>query len=299
MLDFPRLANDKGIPFIDTDHHHVHEGWGQTHCPFCTDGSHGFHLGFNLSSGYFSCWRCGGKSNWEVLKALLPRDDIKKLIQEYSGRKRRQRAVKKKIRKRNARKPLKMKGWLRKPHRKYLINKNFDPDKLEEEWSLGSTGPLSLDWKWRIVAPIHNTDGRIVAYTGRTLNDAAKPRWKMSKNEEITEDPKKLLYGIDKIQDRVLIVEGPSDVWRIGPGAVALLGIDWYVEQVHILRKIPHRFIMFDPEPQAQRQARKLASWLAPFPGETEIITGLKTDPGALSQHEADSIVREIKLRTF
>ena len=297
MIDFSKLARDKGVPFIQSGHHHVHEGWGQTHCPFCSNGTHGFHLGFNLNKGYFSCWRCGGKSVWNVLHALFPNESIKSLIEEYSDGVRQHASTKTRIRTRNARKPPHLKKGLGKFHQRYLIERNFDPKHLTKEWDLCSTGSASKDWKWRIIAPIRNTDHSIIGYTGRCLNNHKKPRWKVSNNKDLAEDPKKLLYGIEKVKDSVLIVEGVSDVWRMGPGSVALMGIDWTVEQASILRKIPKRFVMFDPETNAQMQADKLAKWLSPFPGETEIICGLSTDPGGLSPKEADNIAKELGIR--
>ena len=91
-----------------------------------------------------------------------------------------------------------------------------------------------------------------------------------------------------------MVTEGIFDVWRMGIGSIGLFGIDWKQEQASILKKFTHRFIMFDPETQAQKRAKELASWLSPFPGETEIITGLKTDPGDLSQTKADNIMKKL-----
>jgi hypothetical protein len=183
-------------------------------------------------------------------------------------------------------------------HRKYLRKRHYDPNELERKWGLQGTAHLSKDWNWRVVAPIKDAEGRVVAYTGRTLSKKLKPKWKTTSDEDMGCDPKKLIYGIDKVDtDRgVLIVEGPGDVWRMGYGAVALLGIDWKVDQACVLRSIKRRFIMFDPSPVAQKRAEELAYWLSPFPGETEIIYDLKSDPGALPQKEADNIMRTLGL---
>jgi hypothetical protein len=91
-----------------------------------------------------------------------------------------------------------------------------------------------------------------------------------------------------------VFVEGATDVWRLGVGAVAVLGIDWKKEQVAILKNFSRRFVMFDPEPLAQKRAEKLAESLSLYGGETEVITGLKCDPGDLPQDEADQIMKEL-----
>ena len=184
-------------------------------------------------------------------------------------------------------------------HHKYLKDRNLDPLLMEATWGLKGTRYLSGGWNWRIIAPIHNINGRVIAYTGRTLSTEIKPRWKMTPKVNMRDDPKKLIYGIEKanVKRGVLIVEGPSDVWRMGPGAVGLLGIDWSVEQAGILRQFKRRFVLFDPGFTSQKQAHKLACWLAPLSGETEILSGFSSDPGDLPQDEANNIMRELGLQ--
>jgi len=178
-------------------------------------------------------------------------------------------------------------GPLGRPHLRYLEKRGFTPGDLVEEWGLEGTQHLSGPWSWRVVAPVKDRENHIVAYVGRSILQNGKPKYKMTDEEDILVDPKTLLYGIEKVQKKVLVVEGPADVWRMGPGAVALLGIDWKREQAAILRDIPERYIMLDPESLAQRRARRLAEWLGIFPGITEILTDLSTDPGGLSPQRA------------
>lgn len=301
MLDFITLCRAESFPMLESGHHHCVEGWVQTHCPFCGDGSHGWHLGFSIEHGNMNCWKCGKHTAWEWLKAILPPgagSRVGMLLKKYKSNV--QIIATKKIvtRGRNAKAPIGLKE-LSKKHKAYLYNRNFDSDYLESEWGLKGSKHLSMDWNWRIVAPIRDIDNRIVAYTGRTLSSSVKPRWKMTKDSEMSTDPKKLIYGIEKVNpDKgVLIVEGPSDVWRMGPGAVGLLGIDWQVEQAGLLRQFKRRFILFDNQDVAQKRAEELGRWFAGLPGETEIITGIKSDPGDLNPAEADNIMKELGLK--
>jgi len=295
MLDFTRLCKDFNIPFLESGHHHCHEGWIQVHCPFCTDGTDGWHLGFNIEHGNMNCWRCGSHHITQFLFITLKHRGVSvgQILRLYNHDRIILPKKEQRPRRKKAKKPLHMES-LSKIHRQYLKKRGFIPSKLAQEWSLSGTKGLSGSWSWRVITPIFNVSWQIVAYIGRAINPETKPKWKISHNEEMSEEPKKLLYGIQKIKDRVLIVEGPSDVWRMGPGAVAVLGINWKEEQAFILKNVSHRFIMFDPEKEAQKQAEKLAAWLAPFPGETEIISGLKTDPGDLNQDEANKIMKEL-----
>lgn len=297
MLDFIRLCREKNIPYITEGHHHCHEGWVQTHCPFCTDGTYGYHLGFSITGGNFNCWRCGSHSPYKYLTFIFKNQNvsIKQIYRQYSTKTASPTIKVAKVRKRKAKQPPNMLPFIPRMHMNYLNKRGFNYKKLEKEWNLGGTENLSGRWNWRIIAPIRNKDNNIVAYAGRALHPDVRPRWKFSKNENMVEDPKKMIYGIEKIpNNRVVIVEGVSDVWRLGPGSVATFGIDWKEEQAAILKNYHYRFIMFDPEPQAQKQAKKLANWLAPFPGETELLVDLKTDPGDMEQKVADKIMEEL-----
>jgi hypothetical protein len=179
-------------------------------------------------------------------------------------------------------------------HRQYLRQRGFHPEQLARDWNLRGTTYLSKEWSWRIVFPICDQEGTTAAYCGRALDDEVRPKYRMSSEEQISQDPRSLLYGIHAAQESVVVVEGPSDVWRLGPGAVATLGIKWKPEQAYLLKQFPRRFVMFDPEPQAQIQARRLAEWLGMFSGETELIEGLESDPGSLPQVEADRMMKEL-----
>jgi len=302
MIDFTRLCEEMGLPHLEEGHHHCHEGWVQTHCPFCTDGTYGWHLGFSVESGAMNCWRCGKHSvrNWlrEVLPAHL-HHTIPTTLDKYDLRPPRVHNLPTKTETRTGQiRPVPGAGPISQIHKQYLRNRGYNAKALEKTWSLLGTKHLSAEWNWRVIAPIKNAVGTTVAYTGRAVSPEVKPRWRTTTNSAMKEDPRRLLYGIEKLRPNqgVLIVEGPGDVWRMGPGAVALLGIDWKEEQAHILSAFPRRFIMFDPGVVEQRQANRLASWLAAMPGWTEIITGIDCDPGDMTQEEADQIMEELDL---
>lgn len=295
MLDIIRLCREKRIPFLESGHHHAHQGWVQLHCPFCTDGNHGWHLGFSLHRGNLNCWRCGSHSAWDWLNRVLRASDrstVAQVMAEYDNG-RRSLPDKLKARKRSIQPPLNS-GPMTEVHRRYLRSRGFIPEKLEREWGLMGTSHLSGEWNWRVVAPVHNGLGEIVAYTGRSIDPEVRPKYKTTDNEDMLVDPKSLVYGLHKVRDSVLVVEGPADAWRMGPGAVSLLGIDWKLEQALQLKQFKRKFIAFDPEPEAQKRAEELAEWLGLYGGEVEIIDGLGSDPGDLPQGEADKLMKEL-----
>jgi DNA primase len=109
---------------------------------------------------------------------------------------------------------------------------------------------------------------------------------------------KHILYNLDTVKSSMIIVEGIFDVWRIGDGAVASFGITYTLEQIILITLIkPSRvFIMFDSEPQAQRNAEKLGSALSSLGMKTEVITPSHGDPCDLTDSEVLSLRKEFDL---
>jgi len=295
MFDFQNFCRDHNVPTLDGGHHHTHQGWLQTHCPFCTSGQDGWHLGFSLEYGNCNCWRCGNKTIWNVISRLLKTSDKHRIRQTLAKYQTHNKTVPKQPQTRK-----KHIGWprgivsLQKIHRKYLQSRGYDWKELVKTWGLRGTNLLGGSWSWRIIAPIHNSVGDVTAYIGRAIDPERKPKYKVSDHKDILEDPKAMLYGIEKIDTSVVIVEGPADVWRLGPGAVAVLGIDWNPEQAETLRHFKNRYIMFDPGQQAQKRAEGLAEWLSLYTGNTEIIEDLQSDPGDLSEEEAGELMESL-----
>jgi len=152
MLDIIALCREVHVPYATEGHHHCHEGWVQIHCPFC--GGQGFHLGFSLEHGNMNCWRCGKHTVWQWLRELFPNKSPSPIIKKYSQNM--PTGVPKKktiIRKRDITPPPQI-GPLQKAHIKYLTGRGFDAEKLSRLWSLQGAGALSLNWTWRIIAPM-------------------------------------------------------------------------------------------------------------------------------------------------
>jgi hypothetical protein len=221
---------------------------------------------------------------WEVLRAY---DDGKRGGARKLG----------KERKRNLSPPRGM-GPLLPAHKKFLKSRRLSPHRLQKEgWKLKGTGPIAtLLWKWRVVYPIR-IRGRIVAYGGRSIKDKGKRKYNLTEDAGCLEDPRSLVYGLDLVpHETVLVVEGATDVWNMGPGAVGMFGIDWNPAQAERLRSFNRRFIMFDPEPIAQKKARELAEWLSFFSGSTELVEGTASDPGEFNRTLVKRIRKELRL---
>jgi len=274
---------------------HARAGWVQIRCPFCS-GHSGWHGGFNIRKGYYNCWRCGWHSLQDTIMKLLNCDffSAKTYLAKYNdlpespqniGRPKIRHASK--ISYPSTCQPL---GDL---HKKYLQNRNFDPDELIIEWDLKGTSYIG-DYKFRIIAPIY-FQGQLVSYQGRDITGKQTAKYKACAIANETIHHKHILYGIDKAKgDSVIVVEGITDVWRLGSGSVATFGIEFTLSQVRLLKDRFQKFIIFfDNEGQAQIQADKLAALLSGFNRQVEMID-TESDPGELSPQEAKQLKKEL-----
>lgn len=299
-FNFIEFSRDYHIPTFGPgrgETHHVRDGWIGAKCPLCqTD-----HLGFNISSGGFSCWRCGGLRTEDVIRWLAHCDKNKawEIRKKYDDRTKHTRVPdtrRRKTRPDAVQRPLGL-APLSKHHLAYLRARGLTrAASVAREWDLEGTGHLGGPWAWRVVAPIYNENEKIVAYVGRAIADGVAPKYRVTEASKCVESPDGFLYGIHKAkEDVVVIVEGPGDVWRMGPGFVATMSMNWREEQVDKLRRrFKKRYIMFDPEGKAQKLAQKMAEWLSMFPGVTEVVDGLPSDPGSLDERTVRSIRKEL-----
>ena len=304
MIDIIKLYQQHGISYQEPGHKHVRPGWIGIPCRFC-QGHAGYHLGYCIDptskyAGHFRCWRCGSKKTVEVIKALTNTDihGAYQIIKKFSigdnktflsipGVKKGPTTQLEVCKLPSGTSPM------NKQHRSYLINRDFDPSKIESLWSLQGTGPVG-DYNHRIIIPIY-FDGKLVSYQGRDITGKSKMKYKACRQELEAREHKHCLYGLDQvIGNSVIAVEGVTDVWRLGPGSVATFGIEYKIAQVGLLSRFKQIFILFDSEPQAQEQARKLANSLICPERNVEIIQLSSGDPGEMDQDEADKLMKDL-----
>ena len=298
MLDFLALAEEYRIPTLSEGHHHCVQGWIQTHCPGCSVG-YGWHLGWNIAKGYFSCWRCGKRKTNDVLRSLLPSVPLGELYRRFlSGRRAAPVPV---VRRRGAAARVVYPpdtGPLRLSQRAYIIGRGFDPDEIQSMWDVKGVGPCGGIWAYRILMPIHDSDGRVVSYTARAIAEEAQPRYRNLSIEKSVLNPKLMLYGEHLVSgDHVVVVEGPIDAWRVGPGAVALMGAVWVPEQVETLRSFKRITLIPDNDVEGTGldAMKRLAAWLGSGDSEIELVTGLDSDPGAMSDEEVAELKEHLQ----
>lgn len=281
-MNILKLYQDYRIQTPPQGHKHegLQKGWVNTSCPWCS-GNFGYHLGFctNPTSKYFNgfyCYRCGGKKTFPTLARLLnvTEEQAREIARQYGGSTPVRRKEKPVIRPRtrgvelppNTKRIAEVQGAVR-----YLLKRGFDPARLEAEWDIAATGPGAkvplprkpgayLDYSYRIIIPIYH-EGKVVSYQGRDWTGKSSRKY-LACLPELERIPiKHTLYGLDKCEgmERGRLVEGVTDVWALGVGTVACYGIKYIAEQIKLLAsKFKELDLIFDPEPQAKVQARRI-----------------------------------------
>jgi len=300
-FDVESYLQDRGIEFV-TEGKNTSNGWVETRCVFCDDNS--AHLGISPERT-ISCWRCGVKGN--VIKYIhevenCSWDKAKKIVNEFVDETlshlqyEDQQTF-------HGNKLILPQGLenLNERHYEYLQSRGFDPLLIEKKYKLKALGKSQnaedRKFAYRIFVPIL-LNNRIVHFTMADYTGRRNPKYLHQEDEKAVYQMKECLYNIDTLRDIALIVEGVSDVWRMGDGAIATMGIKYTTAQINLLvrRKPKKIFIMFDAEEEAQSQANKLANSLAGFVN-TEVLELDYNDPGSLTDSEAKHILREIGLR--
>lgn len=299
-MNILQLYLDYSIPVAPEGHKHNRPGWINVECPFCS-GNEGFHLGATLDGRIFKCFRCGIHWPNEVVSKLLKitQFDADKLIKEYAGTSYTDKQVITRKIQSKAHKLPSNTSPLTPSHYSYLRKRKFDPEQLEYDWNLISTGPISmldsLDYSHRIVAPIY-WEGLQVSFQSRDVTNKHSLKYLSCPEDRELIHYKHLIYRHPKEKSEVgICVEGITDVWRFGRSSFATFGIGYTRQQVRLISKIFKRVgVCFDgDEVQAKQAANQLIGDLR-FRGVDAFRIDIVGDPGAMDQSKADYIVKQI-----
>ena len=311
-MNIIKLYEDYNIDYKTEGHKHCRPGWVNVECPLCT-GNPGYHLGFPLKGGPFVCWRCGSHSQFEVIQKLLnlTAKETYGILKQYKGR-----VLTIADQKEDKKAPFLLPSKataLNTKHRNYLKRRGFDSDVIENHWGVLGTGPTSIlydkeenkiiNFKQRLVIPIY-WNGRIVSFQARDITDRSGVKYiACPKYREIIHH-KHILY-VNPINweimkgGRGVVVEGVTDVWKLGDFSIATFGIKYKMEQVRILAKhLKEIVIIYDFENQAQQQADVLIKQLE-FRGVQVAKEKIENDPGSLSYDDAKHLMKQIMTKIY
>ena len=174
---------------------------------------------------------------------------------------------------------------------RFFRARRFDPD-ICEEFDLGYCQPPG-EYADCLIAPVY-LRGEVVSFQALNPNkgyyeSCAKGRAKYSNKE--------FLYGVDwvKDSDRVFVVEGITDVWRLGKGnAVGTFGIKYTRTQVSLLWEFfrgKKLRILYDADAGEQAEALGVELGILGFEN-LKIIKLKEGDPADLDERGVREILR-------
>lgn len=284
-IDMAGLLTEIGVDFTSS------RNWLSMNCPNCQDDEG--HLGWNVEKNYFHCFRCGFFKTVELIATLTGEETsvcwtrilkFKTDFPVYIPHKKEERCAEKCVLPPGT-------GPMTAQHKNYLRKRGFNPEELERTWGVQGTCNLG-EWKFRIIFPIY-FKGELIGYQGRDWTGKAKLKYKTAQNKDCKIPIKHVLYGYDKaILNRVILVEGVMDVWRLGPGAVGAFGTELTAAQMCLLSQYDQVGIMFDGgEPHTLEKANKIARELSMMGTPAGVLELESGDPSDLTQIEADVIM--------
>lgn len=315
LFTFDVLAfyRDYSVPYLTSGHKHTRPGWVQTHCPFCV-GSQNWHLGCHQASASWVCWRCGKKDRLRVIGrfARVGNDDALKLLGKYRGepiRIRQPKRRKKPILNAHTKHcPLPTgAGSIGEAHCVYLEDRGFDPDEIEHVYKIKGTGAVGhVDYtdddgtrhrspfRFRIIIPVY-MNGVRVSYTARDITNTSNTKYRSAPAAVEVRDIKTCLYALDLAKrDAVIVTEGAMDAWKLGPGAVAVMGVSYLPAQVRLLERFRKVFVLFDDD--AYDMAADFARDCSLMGNDVEIvdISDEAHDAGELTMERGREITRTL-----
>jgi len=199
-------------------------------------------------------------------------------------------------------------GW--RELKSYLEEKNFTKDDLVRAGLIKGqdTGKEPYDvFRDRIMFPIFDASGRVVAYSGRVLHpDSDAPKYVNSPETELFVKSD-ILYGYDRAKDGIrklnfsLIVEGQFDVvlaHQAGySNTVAVSGTALTAHHVELLQRLSNRVVLALDDDRAGVGAVKRAADLMLTRGMDVKVAKLKEgqDPADMIRDDVDSFRTAVK----
>jgi len=313
MPKFDSIAyfEDRQFEFHLAGEKNVTRGWVNIPCPFPGCGDPSWHCGINLESEMYNCYICGAKGHLSKLVAVLEGCSMAQANtilskHPFLGVEDRDEYPYKDPRKITQARPQNERIWPKEAtdlfpdlHRNYLLSRNFDPDLIIPKYKLRACLNLG-QYKFRIIIP-YFLEGRLISFSSRDVTGKAVIRYKDLVPELSIVPVKRTLYNVDSVKDKVIIVEGPIGVWRMGDGCVATstsnFNDDNMIQAKHLsARGVKAAFIMYDAEEQAQRRAEQMAGQLTCWINHVEVIALGHGDPGEMTDDEANHLRKEVGL---
>jgi DNA primase (bacterial type) len=145
-------------------------------------------------------------------------------------------------------------------------------------------------------------ENKIVTYQCRDFTNKQEIKYMACPEVREIVHHKNILYGHPSLwaKSEGILVEGPLDVWRLGVNACATAGTGYTPQQLRLISKTFKKlYIIFDPEPIAQAVAKRLQEELSFRGVKTYIYNQLTTDPGDMTQVDANHLLKELNFNSI
>lgn len=310
-MDIIALLNSKNIEFIDRGSN-VKQGNVNIACPLCKDDpSH--HLGIELSTGKWACWRDSkhrGSSIFKLLKTLgftgfelatlknnneyIQLDDWMSSINQLTNPVEVPVKLVKKLELLPEFKEIRKQGvfgrfW------NYLEYRGFNnPQEIIDRWKLKAC--LTGYWKDRVIAPVMQ-NGNLMTWVGRAISDSER-RYQALQGEKSVASIKQLLYNYDDIKyggHTLFITEGVFDCINLtqhlpdSHKVTCLFSLIMTIEQQILISEISPKFkiikILLDNTAESEAiEIKEELSYLKKV--EVQLLPQGVKDPGELNSNQ-------------
>jgi DNA primase len=181
----------------------------------------------------------------------------------------------------------------------YLAQRGVDRD-TATEFGIGFYGSLGL-MRGRVVIPIHNSLGQVVAYAGRAV-DGGSPKYKLPMGFHKSLELYNLHRALATGSNTVIVVEGYFDCVRVHqagqPCVVALMGSSLSAEQERILVEHFARMILvLDGDGPGRTASRKISQRLLAKRDVLTVLLNYGVQPDQLSPAEIRELLSENRFR--
>jgi hypothetical protein len=294
LFDVKAYLNDRGVRTY-TSGKNCNPGWVNIRCPFCGDKSN--HLGINLKSKKWHCWKCHQTGLITKVISIIEdgQGDIHSILEQfrsshigtYHPKRRDPKGL-----------PKESLHILPTIHKDYLRRRGFDPVEIQDKYHVRACWEGGK-YKFRLIIPIY-MNFKLAGFTARDVSGKSSIRYKNQPQHECPILPERWVYNIDRVTgDTVVILEGAFDVWRMGNDFVSFLGTEATTSQTAALvnKGVQRAILLYDPEEEAQEIAEQIAYDLGMFIPEVEQIEldlPEGKDPADLTPQEAAQLRSEL-----
>lgn len=293
-MHLSELLEELGIKYFrQGEHHHCSANFLQVECPWCSSRSGKFRMGLHQHFLYAHCWTCGSHPLQATLKEIVSGSSASRIALNGLYKQLDRERVLPPTHRGQLVLPQGV-GDLKRCHRDFLRERGIDPDEVSRLWGVQGIG-LAPKLAWRVFIPIHHC-GEVVSWTTRSVSTSGSgAKYITARPDQEKYAGKSTLSGFDAARAAVIIVEGPLDRLRIGPGAVDTGGAAYTQDQLLQMTRFPVRYVAYDMDETGLKQGEKLVRELSAYPGKTSRVFLDAKDPGECSEKEIKQLRRLLK----